>query len=95
MKIIDSTPGYIDIGGRTIERADLAECLPDIERFERCLEMAKRADAYMREHDGAVPPFMRALEQPQLSDVSATMGELASLRRAAADLDGDGPEASA
>lgn len=97
-----TTIGYVDIGGCAFPRAALAEVLPDINRFERWLDAAVKADDYMTLHPGQIPPFMRQLSAAEWEAVVTTMRELGELQMAAAadlqrelyDRDPEPPEAA-
>lgn len=71
---------YIKLdGGLLIPRAKLAETLPDIERFERCLSDAQRLSADMTANGGRPPEYIADWNKPYRDDVVATMRETGEL----------------
>lgn len=74
---------HIDIGGVALPRQELAEVLPDIERFETHLPDALAVDKQMREGDGSIPDYVSTWPQARVAAVVATLKELGSLREQA------------
>lgn len=73
-------PSHIDIGGLALPRSELAEVLPDIDRFEKYLTDALAVDSYMTNGDGSVPSYVQKWPEERLSGVIATLKEIGSLR---------------
>lgn len=73
-------PTHIDIGGMALSRAELAEVLPDIERFEQHLTDALAVDSYMKNGDGSIPGYAQQWPQERIAAVVATLNEIGSLR---------------
>ncbi|HET7313025.1 MAG TPA: hypothetical protein VFJ08_01600 [Salinisphaera sp.] len=71
---------HIDIGGVALPRSELAEVLPDIERFEAYLTDALAVDSYMGNGDGSVPSYVHKWPEERLANVIATLKEIGSLR---------------
>lgn len=78
--------GYIELNGMAIPRAYLVKVLPDIERFERCLDDALRVSRQMDENEGRVPDCMKSWTGPYVRDIAATVGELGEIYASAAEL---------
>jgi hypothetical protein len=70
--------GYLDVGGLLLPRAQLAETLPDMRRFERCLTDAQMVSAHMTEH-GEPPDAFFGWSEAHMTDVSDTMREVGAL----------------
>ena len=75
-----NTPTHIDIGGIALPREELAQVLPDIERFERHLPDALAVDRDMQASEGAVPDYVREWPQARIDAVVRTLKEVGSLR---------------
>tara|TARA_B100002049_G_scaffold231018_1_gene208439 strand:- start:418 stop:705 length:288 start_codon:yes stop_codon:yes gene_type:complete len=75
-----NTPTHIDIGGIALPREELAQVLPDIERFERHLADALAVDRDMQASEGAVPDYVREWPQARIDAVVRTLKEVGSLR---------------
>lgn len=79
--------GVIDVGGALVPRRRLAEFVPDMRRFERCLDEAKRLDADMTENGGCVPEYVGGWSDRYRGEIVATLNDLAALHnRMGADL---------
>lgn len=61
-------------------RSELANVLPDIERFEAHLTDALAVDSHMSNGDGSVPSYVQKWSEERLANVIATLKELGSLR---------------
>lgn len=71
---------HIDIGGVALPRSELADVLPDIERFETHLTDALAVDSYLRNGDGSIPSYAQKWPEERLANVIATLKEIGSLR---------------
>ncbi|MES1949083.1 hypothetical protein C84B14_17128 [Salinisphaera sp. C84B14] len=80
-----TTPTHIDIGGIALPREELAQVLPDIERFEQHLPDALAVDRDMKASGGAVPDYVRQWPQARIDAVVRTLKEVGSLREQASE----------
>lgn len=74
------TVGFMNVGGILFARAKLVTTLPDFRRFERWLETAARANDYMSEHGGAIPPWLQGKPAREINDIAETMREVGKLQ---------------
>ena len=80
----NSMIGYMDLDGLAVPRAKLAQVLPDINRFERCLPDALTLSQYMTDNSGDMPAYVTRWPNSYLNDVAATLKELAGIEKQAA-----------
>lgn len=74
------SPEHIDIGGVALPRRELAEVLPDIDRFEAHLTDALAVDSHMSNGDGNLPSYVQQWSEERIANVVATLKEVGSLR---------------
>lgn len=75
--------GHVDVGGIAIPFGKLAQTVPDVERFMRCLSDAQKIGAAMDEDGGAVPEYARDWPESKLTDVAATLQDISQIQGSA------------
>ncbi len=76
--------GHVDVGGIAIPFGKLAQTVPDVERFMRCLDDAQKISGDMEYNGGVVPTYTHGWPESKLTDVSDTMQEIGLIQKSAA-----------
>lgn len=76
---VSRTAEFVEVGGLSMPRAQLAAVVADVKRFERCCGDARRLNRDMDANAGGVPDYARGWTLAHFNDVLATIQELAAL----------------